>query len=378
MLARRWKRHQLVRHGPYTGSDMGIGPAGEAPFAMTVRGPVDPAGLGTTLIHEHLRMDSTPLLAVHGYSTTVAGPYDAAAAAEARWNPGGHPDNYRLIDVDLIARELLPAAELGVRTVVDVTPVELGRDPIALRRIADLTGLHVVMGGGHYLGAVHGPETVSASEATLAKRMVREWRDGVDGSGIRPGLIGELGTSDPMQPAERRVLRAAARASATTGLALLVHLHPWGRTGPEAADVLLGSGADPKRVVLGHLDTAHDDRPYLEALIERGTYLAFDLFGFDHSLIGVGRWPPAEASVAATVARLVHEGLRDRLLLSGDLGVRSRLHAYGGWGYDHLVRHVVPLLRGLGLSGSDLTQILVANPRAVLTIAGPVPREPAR
>ncbi|MFP5342256.1 MAG: phosphotriesterase [Candidatus Limnocylindria bacterium] len=342
----------------------------DGPVAMTVTGPVDPATLGVTLMHEHVWMDTTPVLAVHGYPADADGPFDAERAAEARWNPGSHPDNYRLTDEDTAVAELAHVAAAGGATVVDVTPIGLGRDPRALAAIARRTGLRIVMGGGYYLGPVHPPGLADRSEAAIADAMIEEAWSGVDGSGIRPGIIGELGTSDPPRPEELRVLRAAAVASRATGLALSVHLHPWGRTGELVADTLLEAGADPARVILGHLTTAHDDAPYLRRLASRGTTLAFDLFGFDHSLLGPGRYPPSDADVAATVVRLVREeGLGDRILLSQDVGVRTRLRRYGGWGYDHLLRHVVPLLHSGGLDGPAVTRLLVDGPRRLLTIA---------
>lgn len=335
---------------------------------MTVRGPIDPSQLGRTLIHEHLFMDARPLLAAHGYQSTLVGPFDTMAAGEARWNPGGHPDNYRLDDPDLITRELRYFVDGGGQTIVDVTPPELGRDPGALRQISEATGVHVVMGSGHYLQSVH-PEWLSrADEEAIAARMVDEWVFGIGPEHIRPGIIGEIGTGDPVHDAERRVLRAAASASRRTGLSVSVHLQPWGRTGLAVLDELEASGAAPQRVVLGHLNTAHDDEHYIAELLGRGAWLAFDLFGFDHSLLGLGRYPPSDADVASTIVRLVDAGCGSQLLISGDLGVRSRLHAYGGWGYDHVLRHVIPLLQAQGLDDPSIDVLLVRNPARVLTI----------
>lgn len=338
------------------------------PFVMTVRGPVAPIDLGPTLIHEHLHMDARPLLAAHGYPATASGPFDIDAAAEARWNPGVHPSNYQLDDPELIARELRPFIEAGGRTIVDVTPPELGRNPSALRRIAKMTGVHVVMGTGHYLRALHPPWLEQADEEAIAERIVSEWSAGVGADRIRPGIIGEIGTGDPIDDAERRVLRAAGLASHRIGLTISVHLQPWGRTGLAVLDELEEGGAVPERIVLGHLNTAHADADYIEALLERGAWLAFDLFGFDHSLLQLGRYPPSDADVAVTIVRLARAGHAERLLISGDLGVRSRLHTYGGWGYDHVLRHIVPLLQNHGLDRSTIDQILIRNPAQVLTV----------
>jgi phosphotriesterase-related protein len=338
------------------------------PLAMSVLGPVPIDELGVTLIHEHLHMDATPLLAVHGYSTRSHGPFDSAAAAEARWNPGFHPDNYRFIEDDLVARELAPYREAGGRTVVDLTPAALGRDPAALQYIARRSGLTVVMGAGHYLHATHGRDVRERDEKQLSDALIAEARDGVGDTGVRPGIIGEIGTSVPVHQDELKVLRAVASASAVSGLSVSIHLHPWGRTGMSVLDALLANGLAPERVVLGHLTTAHDDERYVRGLLDRGVFVAFDLFGFDHSLLGVGRWPPSDAEVAQTVVQLIGQGYGDRVLISQDIGVRTRLRAYGSWGYAHVLEHVVPLLQSEGLGDEDLHGLLVTNPARVLAL----------
>lgn len=338
--------------------------------AMTVRGPVPANELGMTLFHEHLHMDATPLLAVHGYVAATHRPFDAEAAAEARWNPGSHPDNYRFTQDALVAAEMGRFHDAGGRCVVEQTPPALGRNPRSLHRIATDSRVHVVMGAGHYLAPTHEAWVATASEDHIAQRIVDEFRDGVDHTGIRPGIIGEIGTSIPVDKEEIRVLRAVARAATQTGLAVSVHLHPWGRTGPDALEALLSEGLAPERIALGHLTTAYDDEPYLRGLADRGVNLAFDLFGFDHSLIGVGRWPPSDRDVAGTVAGLFAAGLGGQVLISHDIGVRTRLVAHGSWGYAHIPRHVVPLLLELGLSEADLEQLLVTNPARLLSVEG--------
>jgi phosphotriesterase-related protein len=340
----------------------------ERRYVQTVLGPIDPAELGITLAHEHLWMDSTPLLAVHGYPTTALGPWDAAIAAEARWNPGAHPDNYRLTDVDAAVEELEPYVHAGGRSIVELTPPSLGRDPRRVREIAQRAGIHVVLGAGHYLEQVHEPWVAAASETAIARRLIAEVRDGVSDTGIRPGVFGEIGTSDPVRPGEAHVLRAVAAASAETGLAISVHLHPWGHEGAAVLDILVAAGADPERVILGHLNTAIDEPADLRALADQGATLGFDLFGFDHSLMGQGRWPPSDRDVAAMILGLAGDGFADRIVLGQDVGVRTRLRRWGGWGYAHLLEHVVPVMRELGIGDDALDDILVKNPARLLSV----------
>ena len=333
---------------------------------MTVAGRIPAGELGVTLIHEHLIMDTRQVLdRVHRYEpVTAAGLGDPA---EARWNPGTFRENYDLSDPALVMGEL---AALGgsVRTIVDCTPMDIGRDPSGLRLIAATTGVHVVMGGGWYLHGVRDACYRSMTAGQMTELLVEEFRDGVGSTGIRPGIIGELGTSDPVDAEEIKVLRAAAAASRQTGLAVSVHLHPWSKHGIEVARILESSGMPMHKLILNHMTTAHDDAAYLTALLPYGCYLAFDLFGFDHSLLAVGRYPPSDYDVASTVARLIRDGHASQLLISQDIGVRTRLRAFGGWGFGHLTRHIAPLLTKLGASAADLHAILVQNPRDVLSI----------
>ncbi len=342
--------------------------SGADKVVMTVTGPRPAVSLGRTLIHEHLYIDGSALLAVHGYPVVSLEPFDSRTAAEARWNPGGFPDNYRLTDVAEVIRELEPFVAMGGQTVVDATSVGLGRNPSALVKIAEETGLAVVMGGGYYLAGTHPPGLADESVDAIAGQLVDEFQNGVDESGIRPGIIGELGTSDPVQPAEEKVLRAAVRAHMSTGLALSIHLHPWAKEGLKVLGILAEEGMDPEKVILNHLTTAVDDDDYQRALLERGVYLAYDLFGFDHSLLGLGRYAPSDAVVAAKVVELANHGHIDRLLLSQDVGVKTRFIAHGGWGYAHLLTHVVPLLLSLGLDDLSIEQLLVENPQRVLAV----------
>ena len=340
-----------------------------AGLAMTVAGLVPAAALGPTTMHEHLWMDSSALLTVHGYAPSASGRWDAAIAAEARWSPGVHPDNYRLTDERIAIEELAPFVAAGGRTIVELTPPSLGRAPDRVRTIATAAGVHVIQGTGQYLGPTHEPWVAAASDTDLVERLVADATTGLAGTAIQAGIYGEIGTSDPTRPDERRILRAVAAASRPTGLAISVHLHQGGHEGATVLDELLGAGADAERVILGHLSTAIDDPDALRALAGRGAVLAFDLFGFDHSLLGPGRWPPSDHDVARAIVALVQAGHSDRIVLGQDIGVRTRLRRWGGWGYGHLLEHVVPLLRSLGLGDDDLDAMLVRTPARLLAVA---------
>ncbi len=338
---------------------------------MTVAGPLPADELGPAHIHEHLYIDCRPILCVHGYPAVSEEPLTIETAAEARWNPGGFPDNYHQTDVEQVIEELAPFYEAGGRTIVEVTPSHLSRRPDILSEISRRSGVNVIMGGGYYLAFTHPEGTASRSTEDLATEMVDEWRHGVGDSGVRPGVIGEIGTFDPVQPEEIRMLRAAAWAHSETDLPVSIHLHPWGFEGIKVLDVLVAEGLRPERVVLGHMNTAISDLPYQLELLERGANLAYDLMGFDHSLIGLGKYPPSDYDIVQAMAGLAERGHLDQLFVSQDMGgVKTRLLAYGGWGYAHILRHVLPLFREAGWGDAEVETLIVRNPARVLSIAG--------
>ena len=334
---------------------------------QTVRGPVAADLIGRTLIHEHLHIDLRPVLAEHGYSGAADVPFEEVAA-EARWNPGIHESNYDLTDGDLVREELALVIPHQVNCVVDATPADLGRNPAALLDLSQRLDLHVVMGAGWYLEASHRRHIDGWTIDQLVQGIVDECSHGVGDTGILPGIIGEIGTNDPASDSEMTVVRAAALAGDQTGRPVSIHLHPWGSEGHDVLDAALSTGIAVDRVLLNHMTTAVTDMAYLRSILDRGANVAFDLFGFDHSLLGEGRYAPSDWDVVRAMALLVDEGHVGQLFMSQDIGVRTRLHRYGGWGYDHLAKHVVPLMARMGIGEADIEVIFAANPRRLLTL----------
>jgi phosphotriesterase-related protein len=336
------------------------------PVVRTVLGDIPASSAGTTLIHEHLHMDCSNLAAAHGYVPDPhPGEFDIAAAAECRWNPGAHPDNYRFTEHEPVLDDLVDFASLGGRTIVDATPVDLGRDPRALSRLAEESGLNVVMGTGYYLEATHRPFIREGDEENASFGLITSEHHA---DGVRPGIIGEIGTSDPPTAGELRSLRGAARAAIATGLPLSVHLHPWGDNAARVIDVIGETGLDVDRVLLNHLSTAIGNDAQLQSILSSGVLLSFDLCGFDHSLLGPGRYPPSDDEAMSTTAALLSGPHARQITISQDVGVRTRLRRYGGWGYGHALRHLVPLLVKHGATEESITTLLVDNPTRFLTL----------
>ena len=254
---------------------------------MTVTGPVTADDLGVVLPHEHLVCDVRAYYAPPEDPVMRAvgdGPVTMERLGLLRRNLFAIRDNLLLDDVDAAVEEAREFGTLGGRTIVDTTPPDGGRDPRALAEIARRTGLNIVMGSGHYIHPVHPPGLEDEPIGSIADRLIGEIEAGVGDTGIRPGVIGELGTWHPLHPREEKVLRAAAAAHRATGLPISIHVHIAAREGHTPLTILEEEGVDPARVVLCHLDIAfgHLDTDY-EAVLDyhrslaaRGCFIEYD------------------------------------------------------------------------------------------------------
>jgi phosphotriesterase-related protein len=309
-------------------------------YAQTVLGPIDPGALGVTLPHEHTQI--------------------------ALWHVPDRWDYWQLTrDEPLILEELARFHAAGGGSIVDVTPTGTGRDPLWLRSIATASGLHVVMGCGRYREAYYPPEARvdRRSVDDLADELVREATDGLGDTGIRPGIIGEIGTDKPWLSAqEERVHRAVARAARRTGLAITTHavLSP---VGLDQLRIFEEEGADPTRVVIGHADSYPHLDHYL-AIVERGTSVEFDFLGMSFT----PQERHGEGRVIERLCELLARGHLDRVLLSQDVCHDSQLARYGGNGYAYLAETFLPRLRDAGVSPAEIEAMTVTNPRRLLTI----------
>lgn len=353
-------------------------PAGTGTDAaiMTVTGPVPANELGATLPHEHLFIDLSCYL-IDPPDASLESPIRMETLDDVRRSPYANRENCVLDDLELAVTEAGEFRDLGGTTIVDVTPAEVGRDPLALRAVSQRTGLWIVTSCGHYIQAAHTGALRAESEDTIAERFVREIRDGIDDTGIRPGIIGEIGTGDPITDSELKILRAAAKAHRETGLPITVHVHPPARRGHEVLDVLEAAGADLTRVVLGHCDASlvHPDISFDEgvahhrSLAKRGCFVEYDLCGNagHFSTDTHSWWLPSDRERIHAIASLAESGFLGSVLLSQDVGHKHYLRRYGGWGYGHILRTFPGHLRAVGFTDADVDQITVGNPRRMLS-----------
>ena len=341
-------------------------------LVMTVRGPIGLDDLGITLMHEHLLLDAQVWWhcpSCRERMRMAERPIDMAMLGELRFDPFLNKDNCLLDDVDAAVEEVQQFADLGGRTVVDPTNRNIGRNPKALAEISERTGLNIVMGAGYYLEGAHPPEVKAMSATDIADQIVQEATEGVDGTGIRIGIIGEIGISADFTPEEEKVLRGAAQGSARTGLPLSVHLPGWERHAHRVLDVAESEGCAASRVILCHMNPSFADKPYQRALAGRGAMLEYDMLGMDFFYADQQAQCPSDEDNARAIRGLIDDGWTHRLLMSQDVFLKMMLTRYGGFGYAYILRHFVPRLHRHGVTDAQIGQMLVENPRHIFRTA---------
>ena len=339
-----------------------------APHVMTVLGPVDPAALGSVLMHEHLLCDLTPLARRASGEREVE--ITLENAFDVNYRPGEHVGNHRLQDLGRATREVALFRDDGGGTIVEMTIGGIEPDLDGLVAISRATGVHVVAGAGWYTEPYLDAETLALSVEALAETMVQELTESARGTAVRCGIIGEIGCSWPLTPFERRSLQAGARAQRETGASITVHPGRHPQAPHEILDILAAAGADLARVIIDHMDRTYEgEDAEVVGLARRGCVVEYDFFGIETSKywMGVADLPTDWMRLRA-VRRLIEAGLGDRVVLSHDICTRSRLRTLGGHGYGHLLRNVVPLMRERGFSQDEVTMLLEATPRRLLTI----------
>lgn len=311
-------------------------------LVTTVTGPIAAGMLGPTLIHEHLCCDLSRF--------------------------SGKTDNM-LTDTELIAAEMRFFIAAGGRSIVEVTPDGIGRNPSALRKISESSGVQIVSGIAFYDEATYPDWLRRAKIGEIADYILRQIEDGQDG--VRAGLIGELMSHNEPAPnpsgyrlheLEQRVFKAAALVQKRTGLAITTHAS-LGRAGHAQLDALEAGGANLGKVAIGHCDAhwhvdAQNDLNYYLPILRRGAFCQFDLIGWSELA-------PDDIR-ADRIAALVGLGYERQILLATDTCRSSQLYANGGRSYDFLWQSFLPRLRDRGISDRQIHSMLVETPRRLL------------
>ena len=316
-------------------------------IVQTVQGPIDAAKLGFTLPHEHICVSSP------GF-----------------WQAWPEFFGGRANFVSKVVDKLKTAKAEGVDTIVDVTPIDVGRNIRLLEEVSRKSGVNIVACTGHWLA----PSLSMAARSTeeLAAFFVLEFERGIEGTGIKPGVIKVATDHEGVTPFLEKALRAAARASKATGVPITTHTYAADRIGEKQADIFESEGLNPAMVCLGHCDDT-DDMDYLTGLVKRGYTI-----GMDHLTWGAQAATEANPKTlswqqrAQCIKELVDGGFCNKLFLSNDwyfgisIAGTAAMEVMEKRNPDGILfntRKTIPYLRQIGVTAQEIRTITVENPR---------------
>ncbi|MCU0473564.1 MAG: hypothetical protein MUC93_09400 [Bacteroidales bacterium] len=311
---------------------------------MTINGPVEPKTLTTSLAHEHILVDFI----------------GADSTGYFRW------------DRDSVIAKVIPvvmkAKEAGVKTIYECTPEFLGRDPLLLKELSEITGITFITNTGYYgFSNKYLPQTFYTTDAeALAEKWTGEFLNGIEGTGIRPGFIKiAVNSADSLSPADEKLITAAALTHLKTGLTIASH------TGPEKPAfaqiaILRKNGVHPSAFIWVHAQRGTIESNILGA--KEGTWISLDNVRNRPNLKPGDRF--SIDWYADRITELKNQGLINKILLSHDSGWYDPAKPGGGTinGYTDILEYLIPALKNRGFTDSDIDQLLIRNPAEAFTI----------
>lgn len=326
----------------------------------TVLGEISENELGVTSSHEHIFIDMRKCVDVTGNEPDLF--YEKITPqnrADVAIDPYNILDNALLDDVDAAVFEINAFKKAGGNTVVDCTLDEIGRDPEKLKEVSKITGVNIVVGCGHYYDKAHFPYVKDATVSYLADEMRRDILVGIKGSGVKAGLIGEIGTSAIVTDNEKKTLTAAGIVGAETGKAVHVHTDLYTENGLDIINILTAEGMKSDKICIDHVDV--NIRPdYIKRILNTGAFVEFDNFGKEF-FVNTERRFAYDLERIKILKELIEQGYEKQILLCNDICLKSMWRKYGGLGYDHILRGVKKMALEYGIDESTYMSILTEN-----------------
>lgn len=326
----------------------------------TVLGEINENELGVTSSHEHIFIDMRKCVDITGNEPSCFyDKIDVNNRAEVFSDPYAILDNALLEGIDDAVKEVEAFKKYGGKTIVDCTLDEIGRDVNALAEVSKRTGVNIIVGCGHYYHKAHYDYVKSASVEQLSDEMLNDIQNGINGTNIKAGIIGEIGTSAIISEDEKKVLTAAGIAGSKTGKAVHVHTDLYTENGFEVIKTLTKEGMSPDKICIDHVDVLL--RPdYIRGLLNEGVYVEFDNFGKEFYVSKEARFA-YDLERIELLKTLIDEGYEKQILLCNDICLKTMWRKYGGLGYDHILRTVKKMALENGIKEETYNFMLTEN-----------------
>ncbi|MFT4215054.1 MAG: hypothetical protein QM622_09805 [Microbacterium sp.] len=329
----------------------------------TVCGAIPASALGAVSTNEHVLTDSRGLIRPTREGGRLHGPIRPDILGDLRWNWLSLEDNLTLDDADDAVAELSAAHARGLQTIVEATSFGMGPRPAALPEISRRSGMGIVAAYGSYIDKTLPASWRDRSEAQMEDAFRIALDEAIPGTDFRAGLIGLMGTSAEITPAELRALRAAARTAAASGAAVTIRLDAAARRGPDVAALLIAEGLAANRVLFCNIDKVLDLR-YVTEIADSGAVVEF-AFGSEHHFGDRARDATDDERLEFLLTLLAERPLA-RITMSCSVWTKGQLARHGGMGYGHVVTRIVPALDRMGVPAERIHDMLVTTPALLL------------
>lgn len=335
-------------------------------YIQTVSGPVQALQAGPFVVHEHLLSNLTPKEAFPAGTPRVQ--ITLRNIWDIRYEWCGHYGNQILDDIALLTSEVNHFKDDGGNCIVEQTSRGLNPDPQGLLQISTDSKVPIVAGTGFYTFEYVGDELTRLKPKEIRARLYSDLRHGFENTTIRAGFIGEMGLSSPPHPEEIKALIAAAHTQGETGAGMCIHPPRDFRILPQLIDLIHDNHGLVEKTSIAHLErTLPTVESYWE-LAKTGCYLELDFFGLESGFYPFATVDmPNDAGRLAIIRTLIDKGHLEQILVSQDICHLSRLRHFGGEGYGHLFRNVLPMMHARGFRQEEIDAILVENPRRFLS-----------
>lgn len=346
----------------------------------TVLGEIDSKDLGITLSHEHIILNAwgdimthnpPPELAELAKSRIFHEKVTLENLASLKINCTAVLDNLIFDDISLAVKEISRFRNQGGNTIVEATNEKMGRNVLKLKEISEKTGINIIASTGFYVDANHPDYVENYDIYKLAAIMVDEIKKGIGNTRVKAGAIGEIGVSRVLLPNEEKVIRASAIAQKETGAAVYIHIWPFGSEGVKVMDILEKTEINPEKVVICHVDGKIDFNYYRE-LLGRGVNIGFEHFGkeFREEIGNDYYLIPNDLERTIAIYKLLEEDQAnlEKIMISTDRCLKMELTSYGGFGYEHILKNIAPMMKKLGFEQKHIDTLLINNPRRLLEL----------
>ena len=334
--------------------------------AQTVNGPLEESELGFTLMHEHIFCDLRKPRERNVFLNNEEG-IKIDNRFEVNYYQNKHPQNLILDEYEKAVNELNIFREFGGNTIVELSTIGINPEPKKLSEISHETGVNIVLGTGYYTNDYLDEFSLNYSVEDLKMLMYKHLQEGFEGTNIRAGLIGEIGCSWHLKKSEKKSLQAALDIQDELGVTLSIHPGRHKSSPAEIVKFLENFKVIPEKTIICHIDRTLTNLENILFLLNKGYVLEWDFFGIETSNYWFGKFDlPTDYMRLDLIYELIKKGFKNQITISHDICIKTRLSCYGGHGYSHINRHVVPLMFERGWTENNIEQILVKNPANLL------------